>query len=84
MKVYRHDKTGFIIPCQTARNNRQSRAYESASAYLEGNFSLFDYDETEFKKTLHMIFSKIPPHGLMFVLLSFELNRRLKRPPNRV
>jgi len=76
MKVYRHNSTGFIIPCQRARNDKQIEDYQEATDYLESDFSIFDYDEIEFKKTLNMIFSKIPDHGLMFVLLSLEMDSR--------
>jgi FkbH-like protein len=76
MKVFRHKRTGFAIPCQTPKNEKEVEAYKLALPYLESEFTAFDYDEIEFKKTLDMIFAKIPRHGLMFVLLSREPNSR--------
>ena len=79
MTVYRHDRTGFIIPAFTPKADEDAETYADAKRHLEAEFSRFEYGETEFKKTLDMVFSRIPQHGLMFVLLSLESELR----PNR-
>ena len=79
MRVFRHHRTGITIPCVAPRSEEQAVAHQGLETYLEAEFSPFVYDETEFKKTLTLVFSKIPRKGLMFVLLSLESEGR----PNR-
>jgi hypothetical protein len=79
MRLFRHNASGITIPCHTPRNDREKAVYEDVLNYIQAQFSPFDYDEIEFKKTLNMVFSRIPHHGLMFVLLSLESDKR----PNR-
>jgi hypothetical protein len=79
MAVYRHNRTGFIIPAYTPKTDEDAAIYAGASRHLEAEFSRVEYGQIELKKTLDMVFSKIPSHGLMFVLLSLESESR----PNR-
>jgi FkbH-like protein len=79
MKIFRHNRTGFTIPCHLPRSEKEVEAYKSALPYLDAEFSPWEYGEMEFKRTLNAVFSRIPPHGIMFVLLSLEPKSR----PNR-
>ena len=79
--VYRHNRTGFTIPCRIPRGAEENKAFAEILPYLKAEFSRYDYNEVEFKKTLHVVFSKIPRHGLMFVLLSPE---QYSRPDPRM
>jgi FkbH-like protein len=72
IRVYRHNRTGFTIPCHMPRNEKEAAAYKQVLSYLDAEFSQCEYGEAESKRTLNAIFSRIPPHGLMFVLLSAE------------
>jgi hypothetical protein len=72
IRVFRHKRTGFTIPYHVPKINKAGDTHVQALHYLEAEFSPCKYGEFEFKATLNAIFSKIPRHGLMFVLLSFE------------
>jgi FkbH-like protein len=77
MKLFRHSRTGIVVPYLGPRFDSEVEAHAGVADYLTAEFTPFAYDETEFKKTLAMIFEKIPSHGLLFLLLSRE---RVSRP----
>ncbi|MEO7027395.1 MAG: hypothetical protein ABI056_07565, partial [Caulobacteraceae bacterium] len=82
MKIYRHDRTGITLPCPPPTSDAEIAAYAGLDQYLSDEFSPFDYDEFEYKKTMNLVFSKVPAHGLMFVLLSETPSGR-RRERNR-
>jgi FkbH-like protein len=75
-RLFRHNRTGIVIPYSRRKLQHHPVADRADETYLKTDFSLIEYDEIDFKQTLSLIFSKIPQHGIMFVLLIPECTRR--------
>jgi FkbH-like protein len=75
-KLFRHNRTGMIIPYKQSRYQMNINVLENMEAYLATEFSPMVYGKGEFMKTLSMIFSKIPSYGIMFAFLIPESVRK--------
>ena len=75
-RVYRHKRTGIVVPCHPAKTEAAKASLDHLKDYLEAEFANDVIDEAEFKETLALIFSKVPKHGLMFLLQITEAARR--------
>jgi FkbH-like protein len=75
-RVYRHNRTGIVVPCHPPRTETAKAQLEDLQDYLSAEFTLDVVREAEFKETLALIFSKVPRHGLMFLLQITEADRR--------
>ena len=74
--LYRHNQTGIMIPYKRSKFEQNAGSLEKLESFLEREFSPLAYNEVELKKTLGLIFSKIPSHGILFALLIPEHVRR--------
>ena len=70
LPVWRHRRSGMTIPFEPSRPHRGGEPDPALEAYVAAEFQRTRYREAEYRATLELIFSRIPPHGLMFVLLS--------------
>ncbi len=75
-KLYRHKRTGMIIPYIKSIYQKDVTELENLETYIADEFSSTVYDEFELKKTLSLVFSRIPSYGMIFVLLIPESVRR--------
>ncbi len=75
-KVFRHNKTGIAIPYQPPRTDAEMAIHETVRPYLEAEFTPAFYDANEVKETLGLVISKIPRHGLLFLLQIPEVERQ--------
>ncbi len=73
--VFRHRRTGLAIPYLPPRNRKEEAAHAGLAEYIAAEFEPFDYGQAEFEATMKLIFSRIPAHGLMFVLRLTEHRR---------
>lgn len=72
LQVYRHKATGVTIPFATPRGPEANEQAQIALRHLDAHFEPAEYGEQEFKRTLTCMFSRVPAHGRMFVLLATE------------
>ncbi len=75
-RIYRHDRTGITIPFLPPRTDEERAAQLGLKSYLDANFSAVSYDDNEMKQTLNLMFSRIPGHGILFLLLITECDRQ--------
>lgn len=71
-RVFRHKKTGIVVPSQPLKTDSARAKFNNIKTYLESEFVQDVISEAEFKETLTIIFSKLPRHGLMFLLQIIE------------
>ncbi len=76
-RVYRHKRTGIVVPCHPPRTEAAKTFIEGLKDYLDAEFTIDVVGEVELKETLDLIFSKVPQHGLMFLLQGIEPDRPL-------
>ena len=76
LPVWRHRRTGMTIPFERPKPEDGGEADPDVEAYVAAEFERTRYREAEYRETLEIVFSRIPPHGLMFVLLSDTPNPR--------
>ncbi len=74
LPIYQHRQTKIRIPYRPPAAHRHlAGAIATAQAHLEKHFIFDDYiGEWEMKENLRMVFSRLPPHGQMFVPLALE------------
>ncbi len=76
LPIWRHKRTGMTIPFERPKMGDEVEADPLAEAYIAAEFERVHYGEAEYLETLELIFSRLPSHGLMFILLSDTPNLR--------
>jgi FkbH-like protein len=72
LPVFRHRHTGISVPLKLLTHDENDAELARMRAYLDREFDRVAYGEDEFKQTMAMVFSRIPAHGLLFLLLINE------------
>jgi hypothetical protein len=87
-RIWRHRRTGIAVPSHPPRTEAGRAMLDGLEDYLDSEFTQEMVGEEGFKETLALIFSRVPPHGLLFLLQITETDRRaggqqVQRPHRR-
>jgi FkbH-like protein len=75
-RVYRHKRTGIVVPANRPNTRARKAFFDQIQDYITAEFTHEVVSEADFKETLAFIFSRVPKHGIMFLLQMTETEHR--------